>query len=113
MNNFFKYCALTFLILISAGILEARPKVVVTKQHKVRAKVVVAKPMRPTHIVARPASIRSGYIWIDGYWQWHGGVNKYVWINGKTVKKRKNKTWIAGRWSKTRGGFIYVKGRWA
>ena len=113
MRNFLMYLALSFLILFSTGSLEARNKVVVVKQRHTKVKIVKAKPLRPRSIEMRPTKIRTGYIWVDGYWKWNNRYRKYVWINGRTFKNKKNKVWIQGQWSKTRGGYFYTRGHWA
>lgn len=64
-------------------------------------------------IVVRPTTIRTGYIWVDGYWKWNNRYRKYVWINGRTIKNKKNKVWIQGHWSKNGGGYFYARGYWA
>ena len=68
MKYFLKHSALIFLILLSAGSVEARYKVVVAKPHSVKGKVVVVKPIRPKSMAMRPVNIKTRYIWVDGYW---------------------------------------------
>lgn len=113
MKDFLKYSAFIFLIVLSAGSLAASNKIIVVKQRPVRAKVVIVKPVTPRAAIIRPTHIRTGYIWVDGYWKWHGRHKKYVWINGRVVKHKKNKHWVSGHWSKKYGGYYYVRGHWA
>lgn len=74
--------------------------------------MVIIKPIAPKHRLVRPATVKVGYVWVDGYWKWNSRNHRYVWVNGRVVKAKKNKVWVNGYWARRGSGFIYVKGRW-
>jgi hypothetical protein len=75
--------------------------------------VVRVKPVRPHVTVNRHARVKSGYVRMDGHWQYSRRHHKYVWVKGHVVRQRHGKTWISGHWSMVRGGWIYIPGFWA
>ena len=77
-----------------------------------RYKVVTVKPVHHKR-AHRPAHIKRGHVWIEGHWVWHQRSRKYVWVEGRVVKKKPHKTWVSGHWRQVRGGWVYVPGFWA
>jgi YXWGXW repeat-containing protein len=75
--------------------------------------VVRVKPSRPHATINRHARVKSGYVRIDGHWQYNRHHRKYVWVNSRVVKQRRGKIWTSGHWSKVSGGWVYVQGFWA
>lgn len=41
---------------------------------------------------------RRGYVWAPGYWQWHPGWHRHV--------------WVAGRWERVHPGYAYRPAHW-
>ncbi len=52
-------------------------------------------PPPPVRYDPMPAP-RSGYVWVEGYWNWNGGA--YV--------------WVPGRWLRARSGYEYTQPQW-
>ncbi len=51
-----------------------------------------------------------GYVWIDGYWEWH---NRWAWRNGYWAKPpRARATWEPGRWERGNRGWRWHEGHW-
>lgn len=128
-----KSLLLTTLLLASAGLFitacsayaATRGVVAVAVRHPapppIRARVVVAKPVRPG----------TGYVWVAGHHVWRPGrprpdapgrsarrasgsgaaQARYVWVAGKWVKPPRGKTvWVAARYDKKRG--VFIAGYW-
>ena len=74
--------------------------------------VVKVRPNRPAVIVANPARVHVGKVWIDGHWQWNRKMQSYVWVKGHVVRGRRGHVWIAGKWNKRGQGWNYASGRW-
>lgn len=73
--------------------------------------VVVVAPPAPRIEVHRPFCPGAGFVWVDGYWAWHGG--RHVWIGGRWDRPPHGRHhWVAPRWEHRRGGYIFVEGRW-
>ena len=64
--------------------------------------VVKVRPNRPAVVVAKPAKVRAGHVWVAGHWCHNG--NRYVWVKGGWIRARANHNWVAGRWVACRGG---------
>ncbi|MEM7104268.1 MAG: hypothetical protein AAF502_14110 [Bacteroidota bacterium] len=91
---------LSFAMLISLPTISTAQVVVAIKPKPVKVKVV--KPKAPS----------VNYIWIDGHYKYDRNRNKYVWVDGRWIKKKKGKRYVPGHWKKVRGGYTYVPGRW-
>ena len=77
------------------------------------AQVIVAvKPVRPAVVVAKPAKVRTGYIWVDGHWRYNQRQARYVWVKGTWIRAKRNHRYVAGHWVSTRSGYKWVPGRW-
>ncbi len=51
-----------------------------------------------------------GYVWIDGYWQWH---SRWVWQPGRwTRPPHAGARWERGRWERSERGWRWHDGRW-
>jgi WXXGXW repeat (2 copies) len=55
-------------------------------------------------------SVRAGYEWVPGYWQWDG--RRHVWVNGHWERARAGMVWEPARWERRRGGWVFIPGRW-
>jgi len=78
-----------------------------------RNRVVVVKPNRPKVIVNRPNKLRSGYVWLEGYWKWNSYFGRYVWQKARWKRIKKGHHWVAGYWEETPNGFFWIEGCWA
>lgn len=59
----------------------------------------------------RPPRPGFDFVWIDGYWAWHGG--RHVWIGGRWDRPpHGHRHWRQPRWEHHHGGYIFVEGRW-
>jgi hypothetical protein len=53
----------------------------------------------------------SVFVWIDGYWAWHGG--RHVWIGGRWDRPPHGRRhWVAPRWEHRGHGYIFIEGCW-
>ena len=112
MKNFLTIGLLAFLFAFSGNTLAGKRKVVVVKSKATKTRVVKVKPVA-RQITVKPSFIRPGYMWTEGYWKWNNRSKTYIWINGKVIRKKKNKAWINGHWTRRSGGYYYVRGHWA
>lgn len=52
-----------------------------------------------------------GFVWIDGFWDLHGG--RWAWVNGRWGRPpRAGAVWVADRWERRGGGWHYNRGHW-
>lgn len=65
-------------------------------------------PPAPRHEVV--PSVRHGYVWQPGYWQWRDG--RHVWARGHWVRERKGYHWHPSRWEERDGRWYFQSGRW-
>ncbi len=81
--------------------------------HQANAQVVVkVRPARPAVVMAKPATVNKGHIWVDGHWHWDSKANRYVWKKGHWVRTKKGHNWVAGKWVTCDGGHKWVPGYW-
>jgi hypothetical protein len=71
--------------------------------------VVQVAPPPPRHEVV--PTMRNGYEWAPGYWNWNG--RRYVWVAGHTVQARgPDYHWVAPQWNDEGGRYRFQAGRW-
>jgi len=70
--------------------------------------VRVAPPAPRVEVVPEP---RRGYVWVPGYWDYHG--HRHVWVAGTWVRERPGYRYEAPRWVEHNGGWRMEHGRWA
>ncbi|MFT3830171.1 MAG: YXWGXW repeat-containing protein [Opitutaceae bacterium] len=59
----------------------------------------------------RPPRPGFEFVWIDGYWGWHGG--RHVWIGGHWDRPpHGHHHWRQPRWEHRGGGYVFIQGRW-
>jgi hypothetical protein len=68
--------------------------------------VRVAPPV--TIVETVPAAPGSGYVWVNGHYNWNG--KRYVWAGGHY--ERHGGRWCGGHWRHDAQGYIWVDGRW-
>ncbi len=75
--------------------------------------VVKVKPTRPKVVVAKPAYIKAGHVWVAGHWQWDKRAKKYTWVKGRQVRNRRGYQYVPGYWVAVQGGGAkWVAGSW-
>ena len=62
-----------------------------------RATVVYMAPPAPL-VEYRGWPPASGYVWIDGYWNWGGA--RYAWVPGRWVEPRPSQAWVPRVWQR-------------
>jgi hypothetical protein len=74
--------------------------------------VAVAPPeAMPNEIILERERPSPDYIWIGGFWAWHGG--RHDWVKGHwELPPRHGAVWIAPRWEASPHGFRFVAGYW-
>ena len=58
-----------------------------------------------------PAPPFVGAVWINGYWDWHGG--RHVWVGGHYDHGRPGYAWQPHRWTQRDGRWRLEQGHWA
>ena len=58
--------------------------------------IYTAPPAPPVEYQGWPPA--SGYVWIDGYWNWGGA--RYAWIPGRWVEPRPSQVWVPRVWQR-------------
>lgn len=64
----------------------------------------------PPPLRAERPGTRTGFIWIEGHWDWRAG--NWTWIDGHWERERANRMWVAGRWESQGNRWIWIDGRW-
>ncbi len=71
--------------------------------------VVTQAPPPPQQevIVASPG---PAYVWVPGYWSWHG---RWVWVGGCwRIPPHRHVAWVGGHWAHRGHGYVWVGGYW-
>lgn len=55
-------------------------------------------------------AIAPGYVWVPGYWAWHG--DRYIWVRGRTVVQRDGYRWAPDRWEQRDQTYYRNPGHW-
>ena len=66
-------------------------------------------PPRPAVYGAVGYAPGPGYVWIDGFWDWH---NRYVWVPGKWEVRRAGLVWDPGGWHRGHHGWRRHREGW-
>jgi hypothetical protein len=53
---------------------------------------------------------RTGFVWIQGRWDWQNG--NWMWVDGHWERERANQMWINGSWQMQGNRWVWVEGRW-
>jgi hypothetical protein len=64
----------------------------------------------PAPLYETAPSMAPGYVWVPGYWAWHG--DQYIWVRGRTVVQRAGYRWEPDRWEQRDHGYYRLAGRW-
>jgi len=78
----------------------------------VGVQIGIGVPVAPPVVVyeAPPPPPAYGYVWIPGYWGWHG--DNYVWIRGRYAYGRPGYVWAPDRWERRGDRYHHVSGNW-
>ena len=72
--------------------------------------VIVDAPPPPRH-EHRPHAPGPEFVWIDGYWGWHG--HRHEWVEGRWERPpHGHREWIAPRWEHRGGSYVFIEGSW-
>lgn len=73
--------------------------------------VIVGPNTAPPPIrVENPGAARSGYIWVQGNWQWTNG--QYEWVPGHWERQKAGYQWYDGRWEAQGSSWVWIAGEW-
>ncbi len=61
-------------------------------------------------IVNRPGPPGTGYMWVDGDYNWRGG--RYVYQPGYWARPHGSRTWRTGSWVQGPHGYYWRRGGW-
>lgn len=65
-------------------------------------------PPEPRHEIV--PTMRRGWEWAPGYWNWNG--HRYVWVKGHRVRAQRGSHWVPHRWVEDGGRWRMDKGHW-
>ena len=65
----------------------------------------------PAPIVEVIPAPRTGYVWVPGYYAWHG--DRHIWIKGRYVVERPGYSWVPDRWVQSGSQWRQERGYWA
>jgi hypothetical protein len=71
--------------------------------------VQIGTPPPPPLVEVIPAP-RSGYVWVPGYYAWHG--DRHIWIRGRYVVERPGYAWVPDRWVQSGSRWSHQRGYW-
>src|SRR5688500_17164588 len=74
------------------------------------ADIYVESAPPPTRVEYRSAQPGSGYIWVEGYWDWRGG--RWDWVSGRWERERSGYVYVRPRYEVRGGRHVYVRGNW-
>lgn len=57
-----------------------------------------------------PPPPRSQFVWVNGFWYWHGGA--YSWVSGHWEPARAGYLYSQPAWHHGTGGWNFQPGRW-
>lgn len=71
--------------------------------------VVIGVPP-PVPMVEVVPVVRPGYVWVPGYWAWHG--DRHIWVRGRYVLERPGYVWVPDRWVQSGPQWHLHRGYW-
>src|SRR5512143_3983645 len=70
----------------------------------------VAVYQAPPPPQAETVTMRPGFIWIKGRWNWQNG--QWVWASGHYERERSGYYWADGSWQQQGNQWVWVEGSW-
>ena len=101
-----------------SGAVQTQPRAGATHAHPQhgahinRDRLIKRRMLRPKNYIPRPTNVRSGYIWVEGYWKWSAFYGTYIWVEGMWQTDRPGYVWMPGYWESTPYGYFWVEGYW-
>lgn len=92
------------------GVCFAASAVAMPAMARVDVAITIGVPPPAPVVEAVPVQ-RSGYVWVPGYWGWHG--DRHIWIRGRWVVERSGHSWVADRWVQDGPRWRLEHGHWA
>jgi len=75
------------------------------------APVVIVEAPPPVRHEHRGHAPGPDYVWIDGYWAWHG--HHHEWVAGRWARPpHGHRQWVAPRWEHRNGSYVFIEGSW-
>ena len=65
----------------------------------------------PAPLYERAPSVRRGYVWSPGYWEWRG--HRHHWIPGTYVVERPGYAYAPPSWRQRGGQWVMTQGYWS
>jgi len=70
-------------------------------------------PPDPLDETARSGRNPSGSaVWVEGYWRWYPGLQRYLWVSGCWREPPPNLVWYEGHWRKGGDRWLWEPGYW-
>jgi WXXGXW repeat (2 copies) len=74
------------------------------------ARGVVIEIAPPAPQIEVIPTIRPGYTWAPGYWNWQH--NQHVWVGGRSIRARRGYDWAPDRWNQVNNRHEFERGHW-
>jgi hypothetical protein len=72
--------------------------------------VPVTHPPPPPKKENTPGTVKPGYVWVPGHWEWVAGT--YRWREGRFLRARRNREFVRAKYVKKNGQWYYIKPHW-
>jgi hypothetical protein len=73
------------------------------------ANVSISIGTPPPAVIVEPVPPpRAGYVWVPGYWRWHGA--HHVWVKGRWVVARRGYHYVPEQWVEVNGRWVFHPG---
>jgi hypothetical protein len=72
-----------------------------------RLEVDIAPPADRVEVVP---TLRPGYVWAPGYWDYRGG--SHVWVAGHRIRERRGYHWAPDHWTQDGSHWRRERGHW-
>jgi WXXGXW repeat (2 copies) len=74
------------------------------------ARGVVIEIAPPAPQIEVIPTMRAGYTWAPGYWNWQH--NQHVWVGGHSIRARRGYDWAPDRWNQVNNRHEFERGHW-
>lgn len=103
--RFHRYAFCALAMLAAAGSL------VVATDACARTVVAVDVGIAPPPLRTERVVVRTGAVWIPGYWRWNG--HRHVWVTGYTVRARPGYHYVPAHWEPNGPRWRFHAGYWS